>query len=73
MAYQAGTIKLGPWTGGVIYNRPAEDVGANECTSMNNTRINAAGAVEKRKGFASYEGAGAISGAPTITGVHDYA
>jgi hypothetical protein len=40
---------------------------------MNNTRINAAGAVEKRKGFASYESVAAISGAPTITGVHDYA
>ena len=73
MAYQGGSVKLGPWTGGVVYNRPAEDVGADECTSMNNCRINAAGAVEKRKGFVSYEGVAAISGAPTVTGVHDYA
>ena len=73
MAYQGGSIQLGPWIGGVIYNRPAEDVGPNECTSMNNCRINAAGAVEKRKGYASYEGVAAITGTPTITGVHDYA
>ena len=32
-----------------------------------------AGAVEKRKGYASYEGVAAITGTPTITGVHDYA
>lgn len=72
MAYQGGSIQLGPWTGGVIYNRPAEDVAANELSSMRNCRINAAGAVEKRKGFASYENESAIAGDPTVTGVHEY-
>lgn len=72
MAYQGGSLQLGPWTGGVIYNRPAEDLTANELSSMRNCRINAAGAVEKRKGFASYESAAAIAGTPTVTGVHEY-
>ncbi len=54
MPYQGGSIQLGPWTEGVVYNRPPEDVAANELSSMRNCRINAAGAVEKRKGFASF-------------------
>ena len=72
MPYQGGSIQLGPWTEGVVYNRPPEDVAANELSSMRNCRINAAGAVEKRKGFASFNDQSAISGTPTVTGAHEY-
>jgi len=72
MPYQGGSIQLGPWTEGVVYNRPPEDVAANELSGMRNCRINAAGAVEKRKGFASFNDQSAISGTPTVTGAHEY-
>ena len=72
MAIQGGSVQLGPWTGGVIYNRPAEDVGPEELSSMENCRINPAGAVEKRKGFANYQGASTVGGTTAVTGVHEF-
>ena len=55
MAIRAGDIQYGPWTGGVWYSRPEEDVAVEEIATMENMRIQAAGAVEKRLGMASYK------------------
>ncbi len=46
-------IQLGPWTGGVRYDKPTEDLEITELASMTNTRIGAAGPVEGRPGTAS--------------------
>ena len=67
MAIRAGDIQYGPWTGGVWYSRPEEDVAVEEISAMENTRIQAAGAVEKRLGTASYKSAANISLDPTLT------
>ena len=67
MAIQGGDIQYGPWTGGVWYSRPEEDVAVDEVSSMENCRIQAAGAVEKRLGTASYKAVANIALDPTLT------
>ena len=39
------SIQLGPWHGCVRYDLPAEEVGVNEISDMQNTRIGQAGEV----------------------------
>ena len=53
MAIDGEDIQLGPWTGGVWYSRPEEDVAEDEISSMENVRIQPAGACEKRPGTVS--------------------
>lgn len=67
MAIRGEDIQYGPWTGGVWYSRPEEDVANDEISSMENCRIQASGAVEKRLGTASYKDAANISLDPTMT------
>tara|TARA_R100000808_G_scaffold4597_1_gene14780 strand:- start:665 stop:2179 length:1515 start_codon:yes stop_codon:yes gene_type:complete len=61
------SIQLGPWHGGVRYDLPAEEVGVNEISDMQNTRIGQAGEVESRPGTDSYEDAASIGGSTSIT------
>ena len=61
-------IQLGPWTGGVRYDKPTEDLEITELASMTNTRIGAAGQVEARPGSASYSSAAAEVGTLVGTG-----
>ena len=48
MAIAAETVKYGPWTQGVRYDLPPEDITPNGLRKMTNTRLNAAAAVERR-------------------------
>lgn len=68
MAITANTVQYGPWSKGVRYDQPAEDLGANALYSMTNCRIGQAGEVEKRKGFAKFNSSSLNSDA-TITAV----
>ena len=45
MAITANTVQYGPWSKGVRYDQPAEDLGANALYSMTNCRIGQAGEV----------------------------
>ena len=56
MALRADDVQYGPWTAGVQYDRAAEDVEDDGLSGMGNMRINAAGAVETRKGTVPYKG-----------------
>ena len=67
MAIDGSDIQYGPWVGGVWYSRPEEDVAEDEISSMENMRVQAAGAVEKRAGTASYRAQAAIATNPTCT------
>lgn len=67
MAIRGDDAQQGPWTGGVWYSRPEEDIAPDEISSMENMRLQAAAACEKRLGSASYESAAAIVGNPTVT------
>ena len=66
---EAGDIQLGPWgiDGGVRYDLAVEDVSATEISSMENMRINPAGAVETRFGTKSYENANNDGFTTTLT------
>jgi hypothetical protein len=66
MPIQAQVLQLGPWTAGVIYALPGEDLPVNALHSMQNCRIGNAGQLEKRSGFSKYIST-ALSGAPTLT------
>jgi len=72
MAINAETIKYGPWNQGVRYDLPPEDITPNGLRKMTNTRLNAAAAVERRLGTASYQSASAISGTPTFTAIGEF-
>jgi len=67
MALNAESIQLGPWHGGVRYDKPPEECAADELSDMENTRIDTAGRVLTRGGSASYSSAAAIVGDPTLT------
>tara|TARA_R100000808_G_scaffold7522_1_gene22043 strand:+ start:13973 stop:15535 length:1563 start_codon:yes stop_codon:yes gene_type:complete len=72
MAIDAETVQYGPWGQGVRYDLPPEDITANGLQKMQNTRLNAAAAVERRHGTAKYESTAAISGPPTFTSVGEF-
>ena len=72
MAIQAETIKYGPWNQGVRYDLPPEDITPNGLRKMSNTRLNAAAAVERRLGTASYQSQSAIGGSPTFTALGEF-
>lgn len=67
MPIAADTIKYGPWTMGVRYDLPPEDIGPNGLQDMLNTRLTQSAGIEKVLGTKSYENAAAISGTPTVT------
>lgn len=66
MPIDAQVLQFGPWTAGVIYALPAEDLPANALHSMQNCRIGNAGQLVKRDGFTKYIST-ALSGTPTLT------
>lgn len=72
MAIDGEDIQLGPWTGGVWYSRPEEDVAEDEISSMENVRIQPAGACEKRPGTVSYKSAAAYTSNPTCTMIAEF-
>lgn len=72
MAIDAETIQYGPWNQGVRYDLPPEDIAPNGLRKMNNTRLNAAAAVERRTGTVSYSSESALSGGPTVTAVGEF-
>ena len=72
MAIAAETVKYGPWTQGVRYDLPPEDITPNGLRKMTNTRLNAAAAVERRLGTASYSSESALSGGPTWTAIGEF-
>ena len=63
MAVRGESVQVGPWTGGVNYAVPAEDLGPTELFSMENMRVGIGGEVSKRGGIALYNSS-AISGTP---------
>ena len=71
MAVRGESVQVGPWTGGVNYAVPAEDLQPNELFSMENMRVGIGGEVFKRGGSATYNSS-AISGTPTITGLVEH-
>ena len=58
------SYQLGPWTGGVWYSKPPEDLEKDQLSAMENCRIGFAGQVIKRDGCASYEETSAVGGTP---------
>ena len=68
MPINANSVQYGPWQGGVRYDLPTEDLGANALYSMSNCRVGQAGQVEKRKGFAKFNSS-ALNSDATITAV----
>jgi len=68
MAIQGESMQLGPWTGGVNYAIPAEDLQPNDMFDCRNVRVGVGGEVAKRGGSEPYNSS-QISGAPTVTGV----
>ena len=61
------SIQYGPFIDGVFYDRDEEDVAEAGISSMQNMRVQAAGAVETRLGSKSYQGLAGISLAPSVT------
>ena len=72
MALNADSITHGPWWKGVRYDIPVEEVGTDELSDMENTRVGSGGQVAVRPGTLSYKSASAISGTPTITMAAEY-
>jgi len=70
MAIRANSLVLGPFLGGVRYDKPAEDCGPEELAVMTNTRLGEHGEVKVRNGWDRYE-ATALSGPPSLTLVHE--
>ena len=68
MAIKASTLTLGPFLGGVRYDKSAEDCEADELAVMKNTRIDERGQVETRGGWDPYAGAAALNTNATLTG-----
>ena len=71
MAIRGESVQVGPWTGGVNYAVPAEELGPSELFSMENMRVGIGGEVSKRGGIALYNSS-AISSNPTVTGVVEH-
>ena len=69
MPIQAQVLQFGPWTAGVIYALPAEDLPTNALHSMQNCRIGSAGQLVKRDGFSKYIST-ALASTPTFTMAH---
>lgn len=65
-------IQYGPWTEGVRYDLPPEDISAVGIRKMENVRLTVSGAAEKRLGTLSYKSVAAISGTPTFTVAGEY-
>ena len=66
-------VQLGPWKGGVRYDKPTENILEDELGRSVNCRVGVAGQVEKRLGSASYKSQAAmVSGSDeylkTVTG-----
>jgi hypothetical protein len=72
MAIDVDTLQLGPWTGGVWYSRAVEDVEPSALSEMGNMRIGGSGQLLTRPGTASYQGASALSGTPTLTSIGSF-
>jgi hypothetical protein len=72
MAIESDTVQLGPWIGGVRYDRAVEDIENDELSSMENTRIGAGGFVESRLGTVSYQSQAAIAGNPVLTACGEF-
>ena len=64
---QSDSIQYGPFLDGVFYDRDEEDVTEAGISSMQNMRVEAGGAVETRRGTASYKSAANIASDPTLT------
>ena len=64
---QSDSIQYGPFLDGVFYDRDEEDVTEAGISSMQNMRVEAGGAVETRRGTASYKSAANITSDPTLT------
>ena len=71
MAIRGESVQIGPWSGGVNYAVPAEDLSPGELFSCENVRVGIGGEVSKRGGSAKYNST-AISGTPTITGLVEH-
>ena len=65
MAIRGESNQLGPWTAGVNYAIPAEDMGPDEIFDCENVRVGIGGEVSKRRGTANYNST-QISAAPTV-------
>ena len=68
MPINASSVQYGPWSKGVRYDLPTEDMGIDALYSMSNCRVGQAGQVEKRKGFSKFNSSALNSGA-TVTAV----
>lgn len=68
MPIEANKQQVGPWTDGVRYDLPAEDLPPSALYAMQNTRLNRAGQLETRPGTAKYISS-ALGSTPTIQGL----
>jgi len=64
---RSDSIQYGPFFEGAFFDRDEEDVPAAGISSMENMRVQAGGAVETRRGTASYKAAANIAADPTLT------
>jgi hypothetical protein len=70
MAVSGLSAQLGPWTGGVNYAVPAEDLGPNDIFQMENCRVGVGGEVTKRRGSTAFNGS--TLGSVTVTAVGEH-
>lgn len=66
MAIRGESVQLGPWSGGVNYAIPAEDLGPNDLFEMENVRVGRGGECKKRGGTDTHN-TSQIGGSPTAT------
>ncbi|HCR16991.1 MAG TPA: hypothetical protein DIU35_05865 [Candidatus Latescibacteria bacterium] len=71
MPVHGESVQLGPWTGGVNYAVPAEDLGPNEVFQMENCRIGVGGEVLKRRGSTPFNSSALVAG-QTITSIGEH-
>ena len=67
------STQLGPWIGGVRYDKPTELLLPDELATTVNCRVGVAGQVEKRKGSASFNGEDALESGATVTACGEFA
>lgn len=67
------STQLGPWMGGVRYDKPTELLLPDELATTVNCRVGVAGQVEKRKGSASFNGEDALESGATVTACGEFA
>ena len=65
------SVQLGPWTGGVNYAVPAEDLPPSDIFQMENCRIGVGGEVSKRRGSTPFNSS-RIDSARTVTAVGEH-